>query len=87
MTLSSAALKQSRWGTTCCCTAPCRRMWALLQLHAKQCQISDCPVPRCRELREMRKRQMSRQEEQRRRAYQAMLQHQHQSQANSQAGQ
>ena len=35
----------------------CRRMWALLQLHAKQCQEAACPVPRCRELREMRRQQ------------------------------
>lgn len=56
----------------------CRRMWGLLQLHAKQCQASDCPVPRCRELREMRRRQMSRQEDQRRHAYQAMLRQQQQ---------
>lgn len=54
----------------------CRRMWGLLQLHAKQCQSADCPVPRCRELREMRRRQMSRQEDQRRHAYQAMLRQQ-----------
>ncbi len=26
----------------------CRRMWALLQAHAKMCTASDCPVPRCR---------------------------------------
>ena len=54
----------------------CRRMWGLLQLHAKQCQAADCPVPRCRELREMRRRQMSRQEDARRHAYQAMLRQQ-----------
>ncbi|KAK9824572.1 hypothetical protein WJX72_011411 [[Myrmecia] bisecta] len=54
----------------------CRRMWALLQLHAKQCQAASCPVPRCRELREMRRRQMARQEEKRRHAYQAMLRQQ-----------
>lgn len=34
-----------------------------MELHAKQCQVSDCPVPRCQALREMRQRQMSRQEE------------------------
>lgn len=62
----------SMTGGVCCC----RRMWGLLQLHAKQCQSSDCPVPRCRELREMRRRQMSRQEDQRRHAYQAMLRQQ-----------
>ena len=54
----------------------CRRMWALLQLHAKQCQEAACPVPRCRELREMRRRQVARQEAQRRSGYQAMLRQQ-----------
>ena len=39
-------------------SVPRRRMWALLQLHAKQCQETNCPVPRCRELREMRRRQV-----------------------------
>jgi hypothetical protein len=53
-----------------------RRMWALLQLHAKQCSASDCPVPRCRELREMRRRQVARQEDYRRKAYQQMLRQQ-----------
>ncbi len=48
-------------------------MWALLQLHAKQCQETSCPVPRCRELREMRRRQTARQEAQRRSGYQQML--------------
>jgi len=51
----------------------CRRMWALLQLHAKQCQESACPVPRCRELRDARQRQATRQEALRRRGYQNML--------------
>lgn len=48
----------------------------LLQVHAKQCQNNDCPVPRCRELREMRRRAVARQEDQRRVAYQAMLRNQ-----------
>lgn len=48
-------------------------MWALLQMHAKQCQESACPVPRCRELREMRRRQVARQEAQRRSGYQKMM--------------
>lgn len=48
-------------------------MWALLQVHAKQCQEASCPVPRCRELREMRRRQVARQEAQRRSGYQQML--------------
>ncbi|KAK9866771.1 hypothetical protein WJX84_010523 [Apatococcus fuscideae] len=56
----------------------CKRMWALLQLHAKQCtcSIGACPVPRCNELRELRRRQLARQEEQRRTAYVNTLRHQ-----------
>jgi len=30
----------------------CRRVWALLQIHARQCRLHDCKVPRCRDLRE-----------------------------------
>lgn len=60
----------------CVGVAACRRMWMLLQVHAKQCQNNDCPVPRCRELREMRRRAVARQEDQRRVAYQAMLRNQ-----------
>ena len=45
----------------------------LLQVHAKQCQRSDCPVPRCKELREMRRRAVVRQEDQRRVAYKNMV--------------
>lgn len=50
-----------------------RRMWALLQLHAKGCNEVNCLVPRCRELRAMRRKQAVRQDEQRRTAYKAML--------------
>ncbi len=55
------------------CLVLCRRMWMLLQVHAKQCQRSDCPVPRCKELREMRRRAVVRQEDQRRVAYKNMV--------------
>lgn len=48
-------------------------MWSLLQVHAKQCVLTGCPVPRCRELRELSRNQAARREEQRRRAYRAML--------------
>ena len=51
----------------------CRRLWLLLQMHAKACVEAACPVPRCRELRDLRRRQAARQEEARRAAYQAML--------------
>ena len=31
----------------------CRRVWALLQIHAKRCAIDeDCPVPHCKVIRE-----------------------------------
>jgi E1A/CREB-binding protein len=26
----------------------CKKMWCLLNLHAKSCTESDCPVPRCK---------------------------------------
>ena len=61
-------------------------MWSLLQLHAKGCQAADCPVPRCRELREMRRRQIVRQENQRRAGSQQMLRNQNASQMVGPAG-
>ena len=30
----------------------CRRIWALLQIHARQCRVNPCPVPRCQDLKE-----------------------------------
>ena len=31
----------------------CRRIWALLQIHARHCKTqSNCPVPRCRDLKD-----------------------------------
>jgi E1A/CREB-binding protein len=51
----------------------CRRMWALLQAHSKMCIAAECPVPRCRELRALRRQQATRQEDQRRAAYRQML--------------
>jgi E1A/CREB-binding protein len=51
----------------------CRRMWGLLQVHAKQCGELGCPVPRCRELREARRRQAAKADEQRRAAYQQLM--------------
>jgi E1A/CREB-binding protein len=30
----------------------CRRIWALLQIHARQCRRSNCQVPKCRQLKE-----------------------------------
>lgn len=40
----------------------CRRVWALLQLHARQCRQYECKVPRCHDLREhVRKLQLQQQ--------------------------
>jgi hypothetical protein len=52
--LSQALLKH---GATCTMRATggchiCRRIWALLQIHARQCRQTTCPVPRCRDLKE-----------------------------------
>ena len=30
----------------------CRRIWALLQIHARQCRKQNCQVPKCRQLKE-----------------------------------
>jgi hypothetical protein len=30
----------------------CRRIWALLQIHARQCRRANCQVPKCRQLKE-----------------------------------
>ncbi|KAG2482629.1 hypothetical protein HYH03_018437 [Edaphochlamys debaryana] len=54
----------------------CKKMWCLLNLHAKSCTRADCSVPRCKELKELRRRQTNRQEEKRRAAYAAMLRQQ-----------
>ena len=51
----------------------CRRMWALLQIHAKSCQKDNCPVPRCQDLRAHTRRQREAMENRRRQAYQQML--------------
>uniref|UniRef100_A0A6S8EDF0 histone acetyltransferase n=1 Tax=Aureoumbra lagunensis TaxID=44058 RepID=A0A6S8EDF0_9STRA len=32
--------------------AICRRIWALLQIHARQCRRENCVVPKCRQLKE-----------------------------------
>lgn len=51
----------------------CKKIWALLNLHAKGCTTAACPVPKCRQLRELRRQQAARQEDARRMAYQNML--------------
>lgn len=61
----------------------CKKMWMLCMLHAKNCtKHGDCPVPKCREIKELRRKQASRQEDQRRKAYQNMLRNQAQTNAN-----
>jgi len=62
----------------------CKKMWFLLNLHAKSCTRTDCPVPRCKEIKDLRRRQTARKEEQRRHQYQAMLRNQQQLQAKGQ---
>nr|CCA24581.1 histone acetyltransferase putative [Albugo laibachii Nc14] len=53
-----AQCKQRAYGG---CTI-CRRVWALLQLHSRQCRQNDCKVPRCADLREhFRKLQLQQQ--------------------------
>jgi len=37
----------------------CRRVWLLLQYHAKTCKAKDCPVPKCAQIRDaLRLRQL-----------------------------
>ncbi|MCE3214699.1 hypothetical protein HAX54_053074 [Datura stramonium] len=45
----------------------CKKMWYLLQLHARACRESECHVPRCRDLKE-HVRRMQQQSDSRRRA-------------------
>eukprot|EP00798_Chlamydomonas_sp_ICE-L_P008175 gene8175-1431_t len=54
----------------------CKKMWYLLNLHAKGCSKHDCPIPQCHQLKELRRKQTARQEEQRRLSYQNMLRQQ-----------
>jgi hypothetical protein len=51
-------------------------MWMLLQMHATQCTVANCHVPRCMQLREMRRQQATRAEDKRRAAYRTMLRQQ-----------
>ncbi|XP_074296793.1 histone acetyltransferase HAC1-like [Silene latifolia] len=45
----------------------CKKMWYLLQLHARACKESECHVPRCRDLKE-HVRRLQQQSDSRRRA-------------------
>jgi E1A/CREB-binding protein len=40
----------------------CKRIWALLQIHARQCKQQQCPVPNCMAIRE-RVRQLKKQQQ------------------------
>jgi hypothetical protein len=40
----------------------CKRIWALLQIHARQCKLSNCRVPNCMAIRE-RVRQLKKQQQ------------------------
>merc|ERR1712161_119674 len=40
----------------------CKRIWALLQIHARQCKAQPCPVPNCMAIRE-RVRQLKKQQQ------------------------
>jgi E1A/CREB-binding protein len=51
----------------------CRKMWTLLQVHSKGCTETDCPVPRCRDLKEYRRRAQDQVEERRREQYRAYM--------------
>ncbi|GBG83435.1 hypothetical protein CBR_g37148 [Chara braunii] len=51
----------------------CRKMWTLLQFHARICKQSECSVPRCRDLKEHRRRLQQQMESRRRAAVKEMM--------------
>ncbi|KAG9128859.1 hypothetical protein Leryth_009637 [Lithospermum erythrorhizon] len=51
----------------------CKRMWHLLQLHARACKESECCVPRCRDLKDHLKRLQQQSESRRRVAVMEMM--------------
>ncbi|KAG0464358.1 hypothetical protein HPP92_020427 [Vanilla planifolia] len=51
----------------------CKKMWYLLQLHARACKESECHVPRCRDLKEHLKRLQQQSESRRRAAVMEMM--------------
>ncbi|CAL4966502.1 unnamed protein product [Urochloa decumbens] len=65
----------------------CRKMWSLIQLHAKACKESQCNMPRCRDLKEYwRKLQLMQwQSESRRRAAVNQMMMQRQLESSSRA--
>lgn len=51
----------------------CRKTWTLLQIHSKQCMDDNCPVPKCKDLKEYRRRTQEQIEERRREQYRLYL--------------
>nr|DAD46362.1 TPA_asm: hypothetical protein HUJ06_004592 [Nelumbo nucifera] len=51
----------------------CKKMWYLLQLHARACKESECHVPRCRDLREHLRRLQQQSDSRRRAAVMEMM--------------
>ncbi|GFZ11616.1 histone acetyltransferase of the CBP family 12 [Actinidia rufa] len=53
--------------------ALCKKMWYLLQLHARACKESQCHVPRCRDLKEHLRRLQQQSDSRRRAAVMEMM--------------
>ncbi|CAK9179523.1 unnamed protein product [Ilex paraguariensis] len=53
--------------------AVCKKMWYLLQLHARACKESKCHVPRCRDLKEHLRRLQQHSDSRRRAAVMEMM--------------
>ncbi|XP_051136089.1 histone acetyltransferase HAC1-like isoform X2 [Andrographis paniculata] len=51
----------------------CKKMWYLLQLHARACKEYECTVPRCKDLKEHMRRLTHQQESRRRAAVNEMM--------------
>ncbi|KAG0463045.1 hypothetical protein HPP92_021521 [Vanilla planifolia] len=51
----------------------CKKMWYLLQLHARACKESECHVPRCKDLKEHLRRLQQQSESRRRAAVMEMM--------------
>ncbi|KAH7298000.1 hypothetical protein KP509_25G022700 [Ceratopteris richardii] len=51
----------------------CKKMWYLLQLHARACKESECRVPRCKDLKEHLRRLQQQMESRRRAAVNEMM--------------
>lgn len=54
----------------------CKRMWSLMQFHARSCQDNHCKVPRCGDLRSHVQRAQRQSESRRRKAVQEMMRRQ-----------